>query len=114
MEAAIRTQELNPGKLPALFRRQFELCKLARGQTVAIVSDLGTRREYIQAAFAAAEEMGVDIYEMCVNAIPGWTKVGVPTMAPATLGSRARSRRWAREPTPPEASTGSRISGMSG
>ena len=80
MEAAIRTQELNPGKLPALFRRQFELCKLARGQTVAIVSDLGTRREYIQAAFAAAEEMGVDIYEMCVNTIPGWTKVGVPTI----------------------------------
>ena len=80
MEAAIRTQELNPGKLPSLFRKQFELCKLDKGQTVAIVSDLGTRREYIQAAFAAAEDLGVDIYEMCVNAIPGWTKVGVPTI----------------------------------
>jgi 2,5-dihydroxypyridine 5,6-dioxygenase len=80
MEAAIRSQELNPGRLPLLFRKQFELCKLVRGNTVAIVSDLGTRREYIQAAFAAAEEMGVDIYEMCVNAIPGWTKVGVPTI----------------------------------
>ena len=44
------------------------------------MSDLGTRREYIQAAFAAAEEMGFDIYEMCVNAIPGWTSVGVPTI----------------------------------
>ena len=50
------------------------------GETVAIVSDLGTRREYIQAAFAAAEELGADIYEMCVNAIPGWTNVGVPTI----------------------------------
>ena len=80
MEAAIRTQELNPGKLPSLFRKQFELCRLDKGQTVAIVSDLGTRREYIQAAFAAAEDLGVDIYEMCVNAIPGWTKVGVPTI----------------------------------
>src|SRR6185295_1085282 len=29
---------------------------------------------------AAAEEMKFDIYEMCVNAIPGWTKVGVPTI----------------------------------
>jgi 2,5-dihydroxypyridine 5,6-dioxygenase len=45
-----------------------------------VVSDLGTRREYIQAAFAAAEELGADIYEMCVNAIPGWTSVGVPTI----------------------------------
>jgi 2,5-dihydroxypyridine 5,6-dioxygenase len=80
LEAAIRTQEINPGKLTSLFRRQFELCKVGAGQTVAIVSDLGTRREYIQSAFAAAEELGADIYEMCVNAIPGWTSVGVPTI----------------------------------
>jgi 2,5-dihydroxypyridine 5,6-dioxygenase len=80
MEAGIRTQELNPGKLTSLYRKQFELCRVGPGQTVAIVSDLGTRREYIQAAFASAEEMGFDIYEMCVNAIPGWTSVGVPTI----------------------------------
>jgi 2,5-dihydroxypyridine 5,6-dioxygenase len=80
MHAAIRTQELNPGKMTSLFRKQFELCRLGAGQTVAIVSDLGTRRDYIQAAFAAGEETGIDIYEMCVNMIPGWTKVGVPTI----------------------------------
>lgn len=80
MEASIRTQEVNPAKLALLFRKQFELCKVTPGQTVAIVSDLGTRREYIQAAFAAADEIGFDIYEMCVNMIPGWTKVGVPTI----------------------------------
>ena len=80
MHSAIRTQELNPAKVVSLFRKQFELCRLAAGQTVAVVSDLGTRREYIQAAFAAAEEMGVDIYEMCVNAIPGWASVGVATI----------------------------------
>jgi 2,5-dihydroxypyridine 5,6-dioxygenase len=80
MHSAIRTQEVNPAKLALLFRKQFELCRLGPGQTVAIVSDLGTRREYIQAAFAAAEAMGVDIYEMCVNAIPGWTSVGVATI----------------------------------
>ncbi|MGK6310620.1 hypothetical protein [Variovorax sp. DT-64] len=80
MQAAIRTQELNPAMLMSLFRKQFELCRVTPGQTVAIVSDLGTRREYIQAAFAAAKDMGFDIYEMCVNAIPGWTSVGVPTI----------------------------------
>ena len=80
MESAIRTQEVNPQKLAKLFKQQFELCRVTPGQTVAIVSDLGTRREYIQAAFAAADEIGFDIYEMCVNMIPGWTKVGVPTI----------------------------------
>jgi 2,5-dihydroxypyridine 5,6-dioxygenase len=80
MHAAIRSQELNPAKLTSLFRQQFELCRVGPGQTVAIVSDLGTRRDYIQAAFAAAQEIGFDIYEMCVNAIPGWTTVGVPTI----------------------------------
>lgn len=80
MQAAIRTQEVNPARLTSLFRKQFEMCRVAPGQTVAVVSDLGTRREYIQCAFAAAQEMGFDIYEMCVNAIPGWTSVGVPTI----------------------------------
>lgn len=80
MHSAIRTQEINPARLTGLYCRQFELCRVGPGQTVAVVSDLGTRREYIQAAFAAAEEMGFDIYEMCVNAIPGWTSVGVPTI----------------------------------
>ena len=77
---AVRVQELNPGKLPGLFRRQFELCRIARGETIALVSDLGTRPEYVEAAFAAADELGADVYEMRVNSIPSWTKVGVPTI----------------------------------
>jgi 2,5-dihydroxypyridine 5,6-dioxygenase len=80
MESSIRAQEVNPAKMAMLFKKQFELCKVEQGQTVAIVSDLSTRREYIQAAFAAADEIGADIYEMCVNMVPGWTKVGVPTV----------------------------------
>lgn len=80
MQSGIRTPEVNPAKLASLYKKQFGLCKLVAGQTVAIVSDINTRREYIQAAFAAADELGIQIYEMCVNAIPGWTKVGVPTI----------------------------------
>lgn len=78
--SAIRPQEVNPAKLAALYRRQFEMSKVAKGETVCCVSDLTTRREYIQAAFAAADELGADVYEMCVNSIPSWTKVGVPTI----------------------------------
>ena len=78
--SSIRVQELNPAKLVQLFRKQFSLSAVKAGETIAIVSDLGTRREFIQAAFAAAEDLGADIYEMCVNSIPSWTKVGVPTV----------------------------------
>jgi 2,5-dihydroxypyridine 5,6-dioxygenase len=78
--AAIRTQEVNPARLTQLFRKQFQLCNVRKDETIAIVSDLGTRREYVQSAFAAADDLGANIYEMCVNSIPSWTKVGVPTI----------------------------------
>ena len=70
-QSSLRVQELNPGRLTYLFRKQFEMSKVQKGETVAIVSDLGTRREYIQSAFAAADEYGADIYEMCVNSHAG-------------------------------------------
>ena len=65
--AAIRTSETNPGKLTRLYVEEFKLSAVKKGETVAVVSDLGTRREYVQAAFAAADELGADIYELCVN-----------------------------------------------
>src|ERR1700722_1708715 len=80
LQAAIRAPEGNPAGLAFLYRRQFELCKVQRGETIALVSDLTTRRENVQAAFAAADEIGADVYEMWVNAVPSWTKVGVPTI----------------------------------
>jgi 2,5-dihydroxypyridine 5,6-dioxygenase len=78
--SAVRSTEINPAKLAFLFKKQFELCKVKPGETVACISDLSTRREYIEAAFASAEALGGDVYEMCVNSIPSWTKVGVPTI----------------------------------
>mgnify|MGYP000229920663 FL=1 len=78
--ASIRPQEMNPAKMASLFERQFKLSNVKKGETICCVSDLTTRREYIQASFAAADTLGADVYEMCVNSIPGWTKVGVPTI----------------------------------
>src|SRR3954467_8420214 len=80
IQGAFRTQEVNPAKLPHLYRRELELCQVKKGETIAVVSDLATRREYIQAAFAAADDLGADIYELFVNSLPSWTKVGVPTI----------------------------------
>src|SRR5207237_8271304 len=53
---------------------------VAAGETIAWVRALATRREFVAASFAAADELGADIYELCVNSVPSWTKVGVPTI----------------------------------
>src|SRR5438876_2203610 len=73
-------EAINHAKLAILFRREFELCNVRKGETVVLLSDLGARRDYVEAAFAAAEDLGADAYEMCVNATPSWTKVGVATV----------------------------------
>jgi 2,5-dihydroxypyridine 5,6-dioxygenase len=56
VDAAARSTEINPAKLALLYRRELELCGVKSGETIALVSDLGTRREYVQATFAAADE----------------------------------------------------------
>ena len=76
----MRAQSMNPAKLAGLFREEFKLCNVQPGETIALLSDLATRREFLQASFAAAQELGADAYEMCVNAVPSWTKVGVETI----------------------------------
>src|ERR1700737_378160 len=73
-------EALNHAKLAMLFRKEFDLCNVRKMETSVILSDLGARRDYVSAAFAAAEDLGADAYEMCVNAMPSWTKVGVPTV----------------------------------
>jgi 2,5-dihydroxypyridine 5,6-dioxygenase len=80
MQAVYRSLQVNPAKMASLFRKQFELCAVRSGETIVLVSDLGTRRSYIQAAFAAATDLGGNIYEMCVNHLPSYTKVGIPTV----------------------------------
>ncbi len=76
----MRVQEMNPARLASLFRKEFEMCNVKEGETIALLSDLNSRREYVQAAFTVASDMGADVYEMCVNSIPSWTKVGVETV----------------------------------
>src|SRR5262249_2954371 len=72
-------EALNHAKLAMLFRKEFELCNVRKGETIVLLSDLGARRDYVAAAFAATEDFGADAYEMCVNATPSWTKVGGET-----------------------------------
>ena len=46
-------EALNHAKLAMLFRKEFELCNVKKGETIVLLSDLGARRDYVSAAFAA-------------------------------------------------------------
>ena len=84
-----RVQLTNPGEVPDLFRQQFKLCDVKAGETIVVLSDMGTRKEYVEAAFAAADTFKANIYEMKVNAIPSWTSVGVETVGACKGGVEA-------------------------
>ena len=75
-------ETLNPASLAALFRRQFELCNV-RGETVVLLTDLTTRREYVLAAFAAADELGAHSYELGISRVPDWARTGREPMGAA-------------------------------
>jgi 2,5-dihydroxypyridine 5,6-dioxygenase len=82
-------QVVNPAMMAMLFRKEFQLCNVQKGETIALLSDLTTRRDYVAAAFAAGKDLGAEVYEMCVNSVPTWTKVGVETVGKCkgTLGA---------------------------
>ena len=56
------------------------MCNVKKGETIALLSDISSRRDYVHAAIAAASDLGVNSYEMCVNEVPFWIKVGVETV----------------------------------
>jgi len=79
----MRGVEVNPAKLTTLFMKQFRLCNVRVGESLVMITDLNSPREYIGAAFAAGEELGADIYEMCTNTLSSWTRVGEETVGKA-------------------------------
>ncbi|MDO9435187.1 hypothetical protein [Hydrogenophaga sp.] len=70
-------QTLNPARIPGLFKKQFELCRVVPGETVVLLTDGSTRRDYVQAAFAAAEDLGANVYEIGMSNSPDWLRIGV-------------------------------------
>lgn len=76
-------QAINPASVPALFRKQFELCKVKAGETVILLTDFNTRRDYVLACFAAVEELGANAYEIGVSRSPDWLRIGVDVVGEA-------------------------------
>lgn len=78
---AVRAQELNNGRIPALFRKQLEMCKVKPGETVVVLSDLTVRDDYVNAAVVASEELGANAYEIRLGQVPSWVRVGVDVIS---------------------------------
>ncbi len=79
----MRAQYVNPASLAGLYRKEFELCRLAQGETVVLLTDQNTRRDYVQAAFAAADELGAHIYELGLARVPDFARIGLEPMGQA-------------------------------
>ncbi len=76
-------QAINPASMPGLFRRQFDLCNVKQGETVILLTDFNTRRDYVQACFAAASDLGAHAYEIGVSRSPDWARIGVDVVGEA-------------------------------
>ncbi|HKY82153.1 MAG TPA: hypothetical protein VJM09_11870, partial [Sphingobium sp.] len=48
-------------------RKQYTLCNLQPGETVALLSDAASDRQLVDAAFEVASEMGAVAYELRVH-----------------------------------------------
>lgn len=61
------SDNLNPAELPFLFKEELKLCRVVAGTQIVLVTDLNTRIDYVQAAFAAANELGARIFEIKIS-----------------------------------------------
>ena len=64
----MHVQDINPFSLTPLFLRQLELCEVSAGTKVLLITDHKTHRDYVDAAFAAAEELRASIFEVRIAA----------------------------------------------
>ena len=53
-------EAINPARLAMLFRKEFQLCNVQRGETIVLLSDLGARRDYVSAAESGRD--GIEKY----------------------------------------------------
>jgi 2,5-dihydroxypyridine 5,6-dioxygenase len=57
--------------LTPLFKREFELCNLGEGEVVGLLSDATTRPAYVDAAAAAGQALGGQVFHVTVPGL-GW------------------------------------------
>lgn len=64
-------------KLGSLFQKNLALCDVKPGETVGLLTNLNTPRDYVAAASHAATELGAFVFEIGFNALPDPSRVAV-------------------------------------
>jgi 2,5-dihydroxypyridine 5,6-dioxygenase len=77
---------VSPERLTAVFRKQYELCAVKPGETIAFLTDQNSDRGIVAAGLAAAAEIGNPAFEIRVNEGPDEVYMGSnPLNAPALI-----------------------------
>ncbi len=77
---------VSPERLTAVFRKQYELCAVKPGETIAFLTDQNSDRGIVAAGLAAAAEIGNPAFEVRVNEGPNEEYMGAnPLNAPALI-----------------------------
>jgi len=76
------------GDLFWLFQEELQLCNLQPGEVLAVVSESGTRPEYIEASLGAAQALGARVFHV---ALPKTHRQDVPFAYREQAGSNRRS-----------------------
>lgn len=97
-------------RLTKLFLKELRLCAVKKGDVVAMLSNLATRREYVAACHEAASELGAFAFELGFGTLPDASRVAADTISDvegvfATLKNAdllvtfqvPNFARWARE-----------------
>jgi len=54
-------------ELGFMFKEELELCQVKAGDQVVLITDMNTRTDYVQASYAAADALGVKIFEVRIG-----------------------------------------------
>ena len=73
--------------LMSLFKKEFILCKVSKGETIGLVTERESKPDYVAAAEAAAKELGASVFEVRIAVS---VSDDVPTIARG-LGSTGRA-----------------------
>jgi len=71
-----------PKSLRQLFVDQYKLCKLGPDETVAVISEHGKKQEYVDAAVAAAQDVGAGVLVLAASSL------SQPNLPPYTADGR--------------------------
>lgn len=61
---------MTPEELAALFRAEFELCRVHEGETVVVLAGPHSSPAYIQASIAACRALGAQVFEIMLPSLP--------------------------------------------